>query len=569
MNKYLLTAALFMLTATAFAQQTVGRNPQHPAPMPRQSAAMTLQQSTRDLMRPMDKPSSDIADAPDITADAPATPTQKKRSISIGQAVWRHIHTVQKDAEGNIVVTQDNVVDAKGNYLEKTSRSYDNGKLTGGRKNTYAYNDYGNLTEQDAYTLDPKDPLNGDWLLTVKHTFEYDADQNTTKHLSQTLDMYTQELTSGSRTDWTYNDRRQCTSQLDWTYKEGSWTKFMYQTHDYDEFGSMYMHATLSGWDNSINGWTSGEKSVELYKSLHNASGTYLAVNGGYEWDSGAQDWKIINEYTYDYDDYDRPVSQKELHQDSYGKFWGTWFKFDYLPAGKVKRAIYSWNDTNNEWALNTYYISTYDENGCNTHTEGYDGDNCLLYTNDYTWQKITLDPITYPDIFFVGSETQWAFLAGKEATDLGGGTVEWKDITIKKGDEFKFASDDWTTFNWGTSYGDQPIPVDQDVQLTGGPSSRNITLDIQADEVRCESIRLDVVKGIVHIKTAPTGVSDINAAKARVEAKDGCIRVTGARRVAVYNANGSLVGNTALTAVEPGIYVVKADGKTVKVAVK
>ncbi len=46
-------------------------------------------------------------------------------------------------------------------------------------------------------------------------------------------------------------------------------------------------------------------------------------------------------------------------------------------------------------------------------------------------------------------------------------------------------------------------------------------------------------------------------------------IRVFGASEVAVYDLNGRLVGNSAANTVAPGIYVVKADGVTRKVAVK
>lgn len=560
-----------MLTLAASAQQPANSHKQQFPTMPQPSAVMP-QQFRHDMMRPMDKPATGMTLTTDIdayAADAPGTAKQKKRSISIGRATWRHIRTVQKDAEGNTTRTQDNVVDEKGNYLEKTARSYVSGKLAGGRKYTYAYDEYGNLTKGEAYTLNPKDPENGAWLLDGKDTWEYDASQNMVKHIFQQFDMYTQQLINGSQTDYTYNERGLCTSQTDWNYNNGSWRKLMCQMAEYDEFGSICMNATLSGWDNSINGWTSGEKKVALYKSMKNGDGTYLAVSGGYEWDSAAQDWKIINEETLEYDDYGRIAEQKALHQDNSGSFWGYWYKYEYFANEKTKSYSYSWDDTNKKWTLNEYSISLFDENGCQSHTDVYNGKDELKYGNDYTWQKIMLDPIVYPDIFFVGSETSWSFLAGKEATDLGGGKVEWKNVTIKKTDEFKFASSDWTTFNWGLNYGDQPIPTDQDVRLTSGPSSQNITLDIQTDEVNCESILLDVINGIVHIKTVPTGVSEIGADKARIEVEDGSIAVTGAKQVAVYNAGGSLVGNTARTAVEPGIYMVKADGKTVKVAVK
>ena len=56
---------------------------------------------------------------------------------------------------------------------------------------------------------------------------------------------------------------------------------------------------------------------------------------------------------------------------------------------------------------------------------------------------------------------------------------------------------------------------------------------------------------------------------KVGISAEPGMIRVFGASEVAVYDLNGRLVGNSAANAVAPGIYVVKADGVTRKVAVK
>lgn len=67
-----------------------------------------------------------------------------------------------------------------------------------------------------------------------------------------------------------------------------------------------------------------------------------------------------------------------------------------------------------------------------------------------------------------------------------------------------------------------------------------------------------------------PSGVTGIEAAEGlQVSVANGVINVEGAASVAVYDLNGRLIGNTASTSVQPGIYVVFADGKASKVLVK
>lgn len=66
-------------------------------------------------------------------------------------------------------------------------------------------------------------------------------------------------------------------------------------------------------------------------------------------------------------------------------------------------------------------------------------------------------------------------------------------------------------------------------------------------------------------------GVENVEgeSTKVGISTEPGMIRVFGASEVAVYDLNGRLVGNSGANAVAPGIYVVKADGTTRKVAVR
>lgn len=67
-----------------------------------------------------------------------------------------------------------------------------------------------------------------------------------------------------------------------------------------------------------------------------------------------------------------------------------------------------------------------------------------------------------------------------------------------------------------------------------------------------------------------PSAVSSVETGNgARISVAAGNVTVEGAASVAVYDLNGRLVGNSASTSVQPGIYVVLADGKASKVLVK
>lgn len=46
-------------------------------------------------------------------------------------------------------------------------------------------------------------------------------------------------------------------------------------------------------------------------------------------------------------------------------------------------------------------------------------------------------------------------------------------------------------------------------------------------------------------------------------------ITTEGAETVSVYNLSGQLISKDAVTSVEPGTYIVRADGKSIKVLVK
>jgi hypothetical protein len=65
------------------------------------------------------------------------------------------------------------------------------------------------------------------------------------------------------------------------------------------------------------------------------------------------------------------------------------------------------------------------------------------------------------------------------------------------------------------------------------------------------------------------TGVDNVVSEIAKISVADRTITVAGAHTVAVYNMNGQVLSKQSVTTVEPGIYVVVANGKSTKVLVK
>ena len=68
---------------------------------------------------------------------------------------------------------------------------------------------------------------------------------------------------------------------------------------------------------------------------------------------------------------------------------------------------------------------------------------------------------------------------------------------------------------------------------------------------------------------TTQTAVNEISVNSAQVSTSDGMIVVNGANNIQVYTTSGSLVSTSSVTSVEPGYYIVVANGVAHKVAVK
>ena len=289
-------------------------------------------------------------------------------------------------------------------------------------------------------------------------------------------------------------------------------------------------------------------------------------VNSGlYDWDADMQQWSVSSEEIVEFDDYGRQILSSRITSVNEGYDGYRWTEEFTSPEYSTLKH-YVWDNVQNGWVLDWYRNKQHDENGNLANTSTYTSDNALNNRTEYTWEKYNIGTDVYPDCYIVGEASEWQFENRYVGKDMGNGIVVWNDVTIKNGEMFKFASDDWMTFDWGTAYDGEYIPFDQPVQLTN--KGQNIKLDMEGTEMTFKSISINVLTGVVAFETYPTSVGSPEAKRVNIFANNGKIVVQNAKDVKVYSASGELISTAAVTPVEKGLYVVKAGGKTVKLNV-
>lgn len=479
------------------------------------------------------------------------------RSIVVTNEQWRNTKIVEKDANGNVTGTTEVEFLDNGKIKSQIVNYYTDGQIDGGYMITHEYDDNGNRIKEVESTMV--------------------APPNTYAKTRETV--------------WGYNDSNLGTLYYYLLYDETGAIKNGYKSVDeYDSFGhrtmievSYYvnnnwvpssreewkwdgnyqcMNLRLYDWDNTTKKWQSGYKEVAENRTL----GKVNVIYGKYDWDAAKQDWVVNIENIEGYND------NGDLTLNSYlanydGTYSGWRYTIDIISEQYRTIHNYEWSQATNDWIETEYYDEKYDENGNIATSNVYNSaDNKLKSTFEYTWEKFNIGTDVYPDCYFVGEASEWQFENSLVGKDMGNGIVVWNDVTIKNGEMFKFASDDWMTFDWGTAYDGEYIPFDQPVKLTN--KGLNIKLDMEGTEMTFKSISLNVLTGVVAFETYPTSVGSPEAKRVNIFANNGKIVVQNAKDVKVYSASGELISTAAVTPVEKGLYVVKAGGKTVKLNV-
>lgn len=545
MKHYLLLAGLFACVLSASAQK-VGTKPNvinqgiNPMTQTDNRGKFINEQRVRDMQRD------------NLMADK----HKPSRSIVVNNEQWRNTKIVEKDANGNVTGTTEVEFWDNGNIKSKVSSFYQDGQIIGGYMITYEYDDNGNITKEVesklvappntyAKTRETVWGYNGSPINTLYYYLDYDD---------------TGAISHGYKSAYEFDSFGHMTMQEESYYVNNEWKPSSRQEWKWDG-NYRYMSLRLYDWDNTTKKWQSGNKEV----SEERTPGKVNVVYGKYDWDAAKQDWVVNGEQKEGYNEYGDLILYSYL--ENYGGVYTGWrYNIDIISEQHKTVHFYDWSQDTNDWIETSYSNEIYDENGNIATSSMYNSDNKLESTSEYTWEKFNIGTDVYPDCYIVGEASEWQFENSLVGKDMGNGIVVWNDVTIKNGEMFKFASDDWMTFDWGTAYDGEYIPFDQPVKLTN--KGMNIKLDMEGTEMTFKSISLNVLKGVVAFETYPTSVGSPEAKRVNIFANNGKIVVQNAKDVKVYSASGELISTAAVTPVEKGLYVVKAGGKTVKLNV-
>lgn len=545
MKHYLLLAGLFACVLSASAQK-VGTKPNvinqgiNPMTQTDNRGKFINEQRVRDMQRD------------NLMADK----HKPSRSIVVNNEQWRNTKIVEKDANGNVTGTTEVEFLDNGNIKSKVSSFYQDGQIIGGYMITYEYDDNGNITKEVesklvappntyAKTRETVWVYNGSPINTLYYYLDYDD---------------TGAISHGYKSAYEFDSFGHMTMQEESYYVNNEWKPSSRQEWKWDG-NYRYMSLRLYDWDNTTKKWQSGNKEV----SEERTPGKVNVVYGKYDWDAAKQDWVVNGEQKEGYNEYGDLILYSYL--ENYGGVYTGWrYNIDIISEQHKTVHFYDWSQDTNDWIETSYSNEIYDENGNIATSSMYNSDNKLESTSEYTWEKFNIGTDVYPDCYMVGEASEWQFENSLVGKDMGNGIVVWNDVTIKNGEMFKFASDDWMTFDWGTAYDGEYIPFDQPVKLTN--KGMNIKLDMEGTEMTFKSISLNVLKGVVAFETYPTSVGSPEAKRVNIFANNGKIVVQNAKDVKVYSASGELISTAAVTPVEKGLYVVKAGGKTVKLNV-
>ena len=479
------------------------------------------------------------------------------RSIVVTNEQWRKTKTVQKDANGNVTATTEAEYLDNGKMKSKIGNYYKDGQINGGYILTYEYDDNGNKIKEVESTLVA--PPNT-YAKTRETVWVYNGSPINTLYYYLNYDD-TGAISHGYKSAYEFDSFGHRTMQEESYYVNNEWVPSSRQEWKWDG-NYQCMNLRLYDWDNTTKKWQSGNKEVAENRTL----GKVNVIYGKYDWDADKQDWVVNVENIEGYNDYGELTLSSYL-ENYEGTYSGWRYTIDIISEQYRTIHYYDWSQATNDWIETEYYDEKYDENGNIATSNVYNSaDNKLESTFEYTWEKFNIGTDVYPDCYFVGEASEWQFENSLVGKDMGNGIVVWNDVTIKNGEMFKFASDDWMTFDWGTAYDGEYIPFDQPVKLTN--KGLNIKLDMEGTEMTFKSISLNVLTGVVAFETYPTSVGSPEAKRVNIFANNGKIVVQNAKDVKVYSASGELISTAAVTPVEKGLYVVKAGGKTVKLNV-
>lgn len=554
-----------------------------------------------------------------------------QRSIGVEHNVWCATKVEMRGADGELTRMEEHEYDKQGNLLSTIRYLYENKKPVPESKFEQTYDAQGNVAFFAYYMWDKSksqwigdykwvqefdsnnvivnqeeylyDEATSQWFLSAYYYVNYDIygwllsrtrksgrtsidgaytdgdkveygyDKSGVPYLS--LQMYyklnakTDEFEPCEKWEWKYDQdaRKQLLEASYWMGADKQWKGNSYKTWGYDDAGRLVREQSLSGWTDTYNTWASGELTENGY------DGNELTKTASYEWVPRKERFDLVSLRQQEFTEDGRLALSAFVssYKDSEGINIATGNKSvcTYTEKGYEER-MYTWNSDNQEWLASEICMGKYGDNGKVGIREFYSPELVFLGSNTYIWQIISYTDV-YPDIYMRGTFNSWTAPEEYKMTDKGNGIVEIENVALTENDEFKFADSEWGQLNWGSNWTtseESYVYSNEQKRLTynGG----NLRLPQGSGEVICKKITLDIVNGLLLMVYADATAVNLVATEGSTILVEGNKIVTkGARQVEVCQADGKLVSRAPITSVGPGLYVVKADNKVIKVQVK
>lgn len=518
---------------------------------------------------------------------------------------YYHDQHIAYDSEGRVIEDSDDGFKAVYTYLP-----------TGEVKDTYNYNmdEGGNwylheksiATVVDGYITEYNDSLFG-W-------YDYDNDIMMNSWIQTTKTVFTIDRATGKvdglETSWDRNLKQwvNCTKEtaiLDSLHRPVYYEAYYWQTDyngggywegetkfekNFDAYGNEIMEATYY-WSSYDSVWVGDNKNEEEFDPVTGET----TMRAEYYWNSEKQDWcggykyeqqrdttgniLLYAQYDWDYENWMWTGSRKEEHEynaegkqmmsayynstDSLGNWIGDYKNVSYNEDNINYYEYYSWSNQKNDWR------------GENKSESCYDNDNKYRMNADYEWDE--------EDWCWVGEEKQERTWTDNSTTDINykwdKATADWVKTskTIQESqdvDEYNAKTINtvaiWSDGQWKNA--------SRITQASCWRSDWNIdyqliTLEAYVGSAWVESFTVK----LAYIYTPLTGVEEIAADVAsdlNISIGDGSITVSAdddslIRVLSTSGANVAAGRGSVSASVVPGIYLINAGGKTIKVLVR
>ena len=517
------------------------------------------------------------------------------RSVIVDEKAEVITKEVEKDANGEESALYSYKYDGKARLVGRSMHQRVDGVLVLAEEARYEYDDNDVVTLMEVYSRDAK---TGEMFLsqTLEQKFtsegllllfsekrgkvsadgafaigsqtenEYDDKGNLLSSSNYVLDNDIYFVPS-VKIEYTYDDYLGQLSESKYIWNNWRWEGVYANGSIKGENGFVVGNYQLTDWDASANSWASGKKNIAYW----NQQGQ-MSVDKQYDWVPKVNDWVCTLDNDADFDNQGRCTRRYHYRYDIVGDQAALRENSDKTDISYEDDVTcekkYLWQAA--AWTYQGATRSWYDYQNNKDVKENQDAAGNLVSTWERYYEQIAIGPSTvYPDILLVGTMTGWMDDYSYQMKDNQDGTVQLENVTIKKNDEFKLkGAADWA-YNWGGNPISLPKSGHGAYQLSEGGG--NLSIVMEADKVVCTLMKFDLSNKQLYIEfdASTTAVNMVAADGTTIVVRGDKIVTSNAKNVQVSDMGGQVISTAATTTVRPGLYVVKADGKVVKVQVK